>query len=102
MNKSLILILLILFLAGCESLKKGLGVEKDIPDEFLVKKNNPLKKPPNYDLLPLPEGQVKNKKTTKAENENLKSIIEKNIRNQKTKSSTEASNIENDILEKIK
>lgn len=102
MNKSLILILLILFLTGCESLKKGLGVEKDIPDEFLVRKNNPLKKPPNYDLLPLPEGQVKNKKPTKAKNENLKSIIEKNIRNQKTNSSTEASNIENDILEKIK
>jgi len=102
MNNSLILILLVLFLTGCESLKKGLGVEKDIPDEFLVRKNNPLKKPPNYDLLPLPEGQVENKQSTKTENEDLKSIIEKNIKNQKAKTNTEPSNIENDILEKIK
>ena len=37
---------------NCSDLKKGLGIEKDIPDEFMVKKSNPIERPPNYDLLP--------------------------------------------------
>ena len=58
---SYIALFLVLICTGCSDLKKGLGMEKDVPDEFLIKKNNPIVKPPNYDLLP-PDSKSKNDK----------------------------------------
>ena len=50
MNKTILFALLI-FVFGCTDLKKGLGLIKDPPDEFLIKKIDPIERPPNYDLL---------------------------------------------------
>ena len=61
-NKTLIIyfFLLILF-AGCETVKKGLGMEKDKPNEFLIEKRDPLVLPPNYKILPPDSKNVKRK-----------------------------------------
>ena len=56
MNKFVILILLsILFLHSCGSLRDGFtNPKKENSDEFLVEKKSPLVMPPNYDELPIP------------------------------------------------
>lgn len=42
----------LLFLAGCSSVKTALGVNKSVPDEFAVVTRAPLTLPPNYALQP--------------------------------------------------
>ena len=56
MNKFVILILLsILFLHSCGSLRDGFtNPKKENSGEFLVEKKSPLVMPPNYDELPIP------------------------------------------------
>jgi hypothetical protein len=39
-------------LGGCESIKRGLGMEKVVPDEFAVTASAPLAIPPDYTLRP--------------------------------------------------
>jgi hypothetical protein len=102
MKKILSLLALIFLLNSCQSLEKGLGFRKDIPDEFLVEKRNPLVMPPNYDLVP-PDSVNQNDK--KDENDNLKKIINKNT--EKNAKETEikgmdSRSLEKSILEKIK
>ena len=59
-NKNLftIALLLILSLSSCTSVKKTLGLEKDVPNEFLIEKRDPLTLPPDYDILP-PDSNAK-------------------------------------------
>ena len=53
------LILTLLFLSSCDSLKRGLtGQKKDSSEEFLVKKKDPLVFPPRWGELPKPSAQV--------------------------------------------
>jgi hypothetical protein len=103
MKKILSLFALIFLLNSCQSLEKGLGFRKDIPDEFLVEKRNPLIMPPNYDLVP-PDSVNQNDK--KDENDNLKKIInkntEKNIKENEINKGTDSRSLEKSILEKIK
>lgn len=94
------------FLQSCSSLKKGLGMEKEIPDEFLIKKNEDLRRPPNYELLP-PES-VTNKSEIKKNNESAKELVLKSFNNDAlkdesivSKSGNNKSSIENNILDKI-
>jgi hypothetical protein len=103
MKKILSLFALIFLLNSCQSLEKGLGFRKDIPDEFLVEKRNPLIMPPNYDLVP-PDSVNQNDK--KDENDNLKKIInkntEKNAKENEINKGTDSRSLEKSILEKIK
>jgi len=103
MKKILSLFALIFLLNSCQSLEKGLGFRKDIPDEFLVEKRNPLIMPPNYDLVP-PDSVNQNDK--KDENDNLKKIInrntEKNPKENEINKGTDSRSLEKSILEKIK
>ena len=103
MKKILSLFALIFLLNSCQSLEKGLGFRKDIPDEFLVEKRNPLIMPPNYDLVP-PDSVNQNDK--KDENDNLKKIInkntEKNTKENEINKGTDSRSLEKSILEKIK
>ena len=60
MFKSIIYILLFVYLASCggtfDSVKRGLtGAKKNSTDEFLVKKKDPLILPPDYENLPTPD-----------------------------------------------
>lgn len=94
MNKifNYLALLSILLLMSCSDLKKGLGFEKDVPDEFLVKKNNSIVKPPSYELLP-PNSKNNDNNTADIKNsknnDDLKTIFnnslnsEKNIQSQK-------------------
>jgi len=105
-NFNIIALLSIFLLAGCGDLKKGLGFEKDVPDEFLIKKNNPIVRPPNYDLLP-PDSKNNEVKKLNEKNSNssddlkiiLKNSIDKkeNIKNLK-KSESESSSGESEDL----
>ena len=61
MNKFKI-ILLAMFLLGllssCGTVKDAFSMQKkDSTDEFLVQKKNPLKLPPNFDELPVPNAE---------------------------------------------
>ena len=105
-NKNLftILLLLALSLSSCTSFKKTLGMEKDVPSEFLIEKRDPLTLPPDYNILPTDSNEKtnKNKKSTSS----LKSIFDKDLGSQKKSSSSNVpsntKSIENDILKQIK
>ena len=103
MKKILSLFALIFLFNSCQSLEKGLGFRKDIPDEFLVEKRNPLVMPPNYDLVP-PDSV--NQNNQKDEKDNLKDIFNKNLGKDKKdteiKKGSDPRSLEKSILEKIK
>jgi len=101
------LLFIFMIFTNCSDLKKGLGIEKDIPDEFLVKKSNPITKPPTYDLLPPGSKNIKKKSSKKLSDDNIKSIIDnslnKNSQNSK-KNETKVegqSDLENIILKEL-
>lgn len=53
MRRVLILMPLIpLVLSGCGGVKKTLGMERNVPDEFAVVERAPLTMPPNFGLVP--------------------------------------------------
>jgi hypothetical protein len=105
-NKNLftILLLLALSLSSCTSFKKTLGMEKDVPNEFLIEKRDPLTLPPDYNILP-PDSNAKTNKN-KRSTSSLKSIFNKDLGSQKKSSSanipSNTKGIENDILKQIK
>jgi len=105
-NKNLftILLLLALSLSSCTSFKKTLGMEKDVPNEFLIEKRDPLTLPPDYNILP-PDSNAKTNKNKKSTS-SLKSIFDKDLGSQKKSSSanipSNTKGIENDILKQIK
>ena len=103
MKKIINLFVLFLLLSSCENVKKGLGMKKDVPDEFLIEKRNPLTMPPNFDLLP-PDSI--NQNNQKDEKDNLKDIFNKNLGKEKKdteiKKGTDSGSLEKSILEKIK
>jgi hypothetical protein len=100
-NKYIIyLLIFFLFLAGCDSLKKSLGFEKDAPDAFLIKKRDPINMPPNYDLLP-PDS--KSKVIKKKNNNDLKNILSNSNTEAETNSKdTKPSSIEEEVIKNIK
>jgi len=85
------------------NVQKGLGMKKDVPDEFLIEKRNPLTMPPNFDLLP-PDSV--NQNNQKDEKDNLKDIFNKNLGKDKKDTEinkgTDSGSLEKSILEKIK
>ena len=101
MNKFIYILLLIFFTYGCKTVKQGLGIEKDIPDEFLIKKIDPIERPPNFELIP-PGSKTKKLSSTK---NNTKKIIDSNLKNKSNISNNEikeTNKIEQDILKNIK
>jgi hypothetical protein len=94
-------------LTNCSDFKKGLGFEKDVPNEFLIKKIDPIEKPPTYDLLPPDSKSKKIKTSKKSSDDNIKSIIDnslnKDLQNS-NKNETKAesqSDLENTILKEL-
>ena len=100
MKKIINLFSLFLLLSSCESLEKGMGMKKDVPDEFLIEKKGPLIIPPNFDLLPPDSVNQKDEK------DNLKEFFKKNFGKDKNDAEinkgTDSGSLENSILEKIK
>ena len=103
MKKIISLFVLLLLLTSCENVQKGIGMKKDVPNEFLTEKRNPLIMPPNFDLLP-PDSV--NQNSQKDEKDYLKEIFNKNLGKDKqdsgTNKGTDSGSLEKNILEKIK
>ena len=101
-SKLTIIIISILTLNSCGTLKEGFSSQKkNSIDEFLVEKKSPLVMPPDFNKLPLP--QQTNMATENEENTGIKSLLTDNkdsdLDNQNTNQNT---NFENSILEKVK
>ena len=98
---SIIPLFLFVILTACENVKKGLGIEKDKPNEFLIEKRDSLVLPPNYKIIP-PES----KSAAKEINENsLKSVLDQSLNNKNEKLNTSkksSTNLEEEILKQIK
>jgi hypothetical protein len=78
-------------------------MKKDVPDEFLIEKRNPLIMPPNFDLLP---PDTINQNNQKDDKDNLKDIFNKNLGKEKKDTEinkgSDSGSLEKSILEKIK
>ena len=60
-NKIKLLLLLIILLNSCQTIKDGLtGNKQNNSDEFLVTKKNPLEIPPDFNQLPVPKKDKEN------------------------------------------
>ena len=94
----LIVIVGLLALNSCSDIKKGLGMEKDLPNEFLIEKKAPLVMPPEYKLLP-PDSETKIKEVKKSKN-SLKEVLDKNL-NMKESEIKPARNVSTDIEKEI-
>ena len=97
----IICLFLLVLISGCSSLKKGLGIEKDKPNEFLIEKRDPLVLPPDYKILP-PDSKTAEEE--KKEN-SLKSVLDQSLTKAKKSSnsnSQSSSSLEDEILKQIK
>ena len=97
--KFYIFISLAIFLASCGNLKDGFSKsKKNNSDEFLVEKKSPLVMPPDYNELPIPDEDKKEK-----ENKDIKSLISKSKKDETNENLIEkSSSFEGSILDKIK
>ena len=107
MKKLKIFILLNLFFVlfnSCGTVKDAFSTwKKDNTDEFLVEKKNPLKIPPNYDVLPVPGSG--DSITEENKDEKIKELITKNETNENKsneESGESSKSLEELLLGKIK
>ena len=103
MNKVTFFLIVVFFLASCQSTKDAFTLKKKpSTDEFLVEKKNPLVLPPDYGELPMPQDNQVDKSNDAEENEF--EILIKNT-NKGEPSATEKNinpkSIEESILQKI-
>ena len=102
--KNLFIYLLILtFLSSCGPIKEGFSTQKkDSTDEFLVEKKNPLKIPPDFEELPVPNTAPGMNEDQK--NQELKKLItQKESENSNTLNNIDGSKkLEEFLLDKIK
>ncbi len=100
----IIYFLLFLNLNSCGTIKEGFSAQKkDNTDEFLVEKKNPLKLPPNFDELPVPNN------SNNLEQNNEKNEIKDMIKNTENPSddlnnsgTPKKTSLEKILLDKIK
>ena len=106
MFKNILLLILIISLYSCQSVKDALSGKKyESSDEFLVIKKNPLVLPPDFNNLPEPKDSVQMTREESIETEIddiLSSIKSKDIPNDKIESSTSNSTTEDFVLDQIK
>ena len=101
-TKNLFLFLItVIILSGCSGAKDALQGKKrsDSSDEFLIKKKNPLTKPPDYNELPVPISE-ENSYTENNEAGDIEILLKKNKTNSTT-SEQKNNNLEQSIIEKI-
>ena len=97
--KFYIIISLTIFVASCSNLKDGFSQsKKNNSDEFLVEKKSPLVMPPDYNELPIPDEDKKEK-----EDKDIKSLISESKKDETNENLIEkSSSFEGSILDKIK
>ena len=102
-RKLFLFLILITFLNACSTISDGFrSQKKNSIDEFMVEKKSPLVMPPDFDELPQPNQN--NQDIEEEKESDIKSLISNNENSSKEtqKSSSQNSNFENSILEKIK
>ena len=106
MIKKLFLLLIIISLYSCQSVKDALSGKKyESSDEFLVIKKNPLVLPPDFNALPKPENQINMTREESIETEIddiVSSIKSDEISTKKVQSKSSSSSTEDFVLEQIK
>lgn len=105
MSKKLNILIIILFLSSCGTLKEGfVNSKKENSDEFLVEKKMPLKMPPSFNELPEPkENKISQNNQDETEDE-IKSLITKTDNQEENKIEKKElnKNLKETLLEKIK
>ena len=106
MIKKLFLLLIIISLYSCQSIKDGLSGKKyESSDEFLVIKKNPLVLPPDFNALPEPQDPVKmsREETIESEiDEVLSSIKSEDADISEDITSSNSSSTEDFVIDQIK
>ena len=99
--KKLFIYLFILnLLSSCGTIKEGFSTQKkDNTDEFLVEKKNPLKLPPDFEELPLPNTEID---MNENQNQEIKNLIKENEDNETANKNQDGKNLEEFLLDKIK
>ena len=94
-----LIILLLLILNGCGTVKEGFkNPKKNTSDEFLVEKKSPLVMPPNFEELPVPK---KMQNLSDIKKSSIKEMIIENKIDENETIKTDK-NLEENILKKIK
>ena len=106
MIKKLFLLLIIISLYSCQSVKDALSGKKyESSDEFLVIKKNPLVLPPDFNELPKPEDPVSmtRRESIEAEIDDILSVIKSDqTSGDKIKTPSNTSSTEEFVLDQIK
>jgi len=98
--KIFLLICILPFLSYCSGFKDAFEGKKrsEQSDEFLVKKKNPLRMPPDMDKLPVPGQDLEI--NNQISNEDVKELLK--IKDNDNKVSSSGSDLLNNMKEKIK
>jgi len=106
-NYSILLLIFLFFVAGCQDVKKGFsGKSIDEGEEFLVIKKNPLVVPPDFEKMPIPKNEIKESNSIEVENNqdnDFKKLLKTQDQNVDQSDSRENSgDLEKKIIDKIK
>ena len=95
-NKLILLLYIIVFFNGCQSVKDTLSLKKERGrDEFLIEKKNPLVFPPDFSEMPVPKDEA-GKKAFEKDSIDLSKVLNQSGGEKKVKSSDD---LEKSILE---
>ena len=102
-NKIKLLLLLIVALNSCQTIKDGLtGNKQNNSDEFLVTKKNPLELPPDFDQLPVPKRDKENINQSEQIDEEIESLFKNSDEMESSEDETEINqSAEEFVLKKI-
>ena len=99
-EKLVINFFILILLSSCGTIKEGFSSQKkDNTDEFLVEKKNPLKLPPDFEELPLPNTEMD---MNEDQNQEIKNLMKENADNETVNKSQDSKNLEEFLLDKIK
>ena len=104
MKNLIFYVVLLLFLNSCGTVQDGFSRnKKDNTDEFLVEKKNPLKLPPDYEKLPLPNsGNVSENDENNNDIEQLLNTVKVGSESDDNAQKKNTSSIEEFLIDKIK
>lgn len=67
LSRAAVVLTAVVALAGCQSMKRSLGLQRTVPDEFAVAAPAPLSVPPDYNLRPPAPGEERPQQLTPVE-----------------------------------
>ena len=96
-------ILILTTLNSCGTVKEAFSSQKkNSTDEFLVEKKNPLKLPPDFDELPIPDQDNNQQNNDEDPLKELLITSEDNTKDKSESSKSKNTSLEKQLLEKIK